>query len=193
MAPFSPHISEEVWEQLGRGGFVSSARWPSPEEFKKNMRAELIEEMIQHTIQDVNSIVHVTQISPRRIILYTAADWKWRSWLMLLEGLQSGLSDAKTVLRRLASDPALRERMKEVSDYIQAVLKEAVQTAPDVRERLLAAGVIDEFDALHGASEFLSRELKAEVAVYMEDDDSRYDPKGRALLAKPHRPAIYVE
>ncbi|MBS7623785.1 leucine--tRNA ligase, partial [Candidatus Bathyarchaeota archaeon] len=193
MTPLSPHISEEVWEQLGRRGFVSSADWPSPDEFRKNIKAELIEEMIQRTIEDVNNIVRATQISPGHIILYTAADWKWRSWLMLLEGLQSGSSDVKTMLERLESIPALRERMREVSAYIQAVSKEAVQTAPDARERLLAAGVIDELEALRGATQFLSRELKAEVAVYMEDDDSRYDPKGRARLAKPHRPAIYVE
>ncbi|MEM3018045.1 MAG: class I tRNA ligase family protein, partial [Candidatus Bathyarchaeia archaeon] len=193
MAPLSPHISEEVWEQLGRGGFVSSANWPSPAEFKKNIRAELIEEMIQRTVEDINNIVHVTEISPSRIILYTAADWKWKSWLMLLEGLHSGSSDLKAMLNRLASDPALRDRMKEVTAYIQPLLKEMAQTAPDARERLLAAGVIDELEALQGASEFLSKELKAEVAVYMEGDDSRYDPKGRARLAKPHRPAIYVE
>lgn len=193
MTPFSPHLSEEVWEQLGKKDFVSTAEWPRPDEFKKNIKAELIEEMIQRTIEDINSIVRVTERSPRRIILYTAADWKWRSSLMLLDKARSGSSEIKEVLKELASDPTGKDRMKEASKYVQTVSKETSQMAPDARERLLEAGAIDELEALRSAAEFFSRELKAEVEVYREDDASRYDPKVRAHLAKPHRPAIYIE
>jgi leucyl-tRNA synthetase len=193
MAPFSPHLSEEVWEQLGKKDLVSTAEWPRPDEFKKNIKAELIEEMVQETIEDVNSIIRVTERSPRRIMLYTAADWKWRSLLMLLDKSQTRSPEIIGVLKELASDPTTRDRMKETSKYVQTVSKEISQMAPESREKLLEAGAIDEREALRRAVEFFSRELKAEVQVYREDDASRYDPKGRAQLARPHRPAIYIE
>lgn len=193
MAPFSPHLSEEVWAQLGKKGLVSTARWPRPDEFRKDIKAELIEEMVQQTIEDINSIVRVTERSPRHIVLYTAADWKWRISLMLLTKAQTGPPEIKGVLKELASDPSTKDGMKEASKYVQTVSKEVSQMASDARERLLEAEVIDELEALRSAAEFFSREFKAEVQVFKEDDVSRHDPKGRAQLARPHRPAIYIE
>ena len=32
LSPFAPHISEEIWEKLGRKGFVSLSEWPSFDE-----------------------------------------------------------------------------------------------------------------------------------------------------------------
>jgi hypothetical protein len=46
---------------------------------------------------------------------------------------------------------------------------------------------------LKEAEKFLKRELNAEIQVYGEDNALRYDPKHRAQLAKPYRPAIYIE
>lgn len=40
---------------------------------------------------------------------------------------------------------------------------------------------------------FFARELKVEVQVHAEDEEGMYDPKGRAKLAEPYRPAIFVE
>ncbi len=34
LAPFSPHICEEMWEQLGGEGFVAAAAWPEYDEAK---------------------------------------------------------------------------------------------------------------------------------------------------------------
>ena len=39
----------------------------------------------------------------------------------------------------------------------------------------------------------IAKELNVEVAIFDEDDASRYDPASRAKLAKPYRPAIYFE
>ena len=32
LAPFAPHIAEELWERLGHGGGISRAPWPSVDE-----------------------------------------------------------------------------------------------------------------------------------------------------------------
>jgi leucyl-tRNA synthetase len=42
-------------------------------------------------------------------------------------------------------------------------------------------------------SNYLAKEIGADIFVFSEDDHSRYDPKNRAELAKPYRPAIYLE
>jgi len=62
-----------------------------------------------------------------------------------------------------------------------------------MRRSRLQTGVIDEFDVLKAAGEFYKKETNAEVKVYREDDREKYDPKNRAQLAQPYRPAIYIE
>jgi hypothetical protein len=60
------------------------------------------------------------------------------------------------------------------------------------RDRL-KSGVFDEYAAITSARDFLSERFKAEVLVYDEEDKQRYDPKKKAGMAVPMRPAIYVE
>ena len=60
--------------------------------------------------------------------------------------------------------------------------------------RRAQVGILDELSILAEARSFLARELGAEeVLVFREDDPDRYDPKGRSRLARPYRPAIYIE
>ncbi len=44
LAPFAPHVSEELWEKLGNEGSVCDARWPAYDE------AYLVEEQVNYTI-----------------------------------------------------------------------------------------------------------------------------------------------
>ena len=193
MAPMAPHLSEEVWERLGKSGFVSEAQWPKAEEFKKSVGAEVIEEIIRRTLEDINSIIRVTEKTPKHIVLYVAADWKWIALTRLLEREALGGGETKLIMREFAADPDLKRHMKDAAKYIEGISKEIAQMASEIKERLLRAGSVDELNALKSSVNFFSKELKAEVEVYKEDDNSKYDPMGRAKLAKPHRPAIYIE
>jgi len=46
IAPFCPHIAEEIWEKLGNKGFISVAEWPKYEELKKSVKQEDLNEKI---------------------------------------------------------------------------------------------------------------------------------------------------
>jgi len=46
---------------------------------------------------------------------------------------------------------------------------------------------------MDGAVGFLKERFKAEVSVYIENDEKRYDPKQRSSMAMPNQPAIYIE
>ncbi|MBS7628912.1 class I tRNA ligase family protein, partial [Candidatus Bathyarchaeota archaeon] len=192
MAPFAPHISEEVWELLGKEGFVSTEQWPRPEEFEKSLRAELIEESVQKMIEDIKNILRATGKTPRRIILYTAPRWKWKATLRILENRVRG-STQEGIMKDLALDPELKNVISESKKFVQIFTKEAAQVTPEYAEKILEAGVIDEYSTLKEAIPFLSKEFKAEVEVYRSDDPSKYDPAGRAYHARPYRPAVYIE
>ncbi|UCH69755.1 MAG: hypothetical protein JSV29_05785 [Candidatus Bathyarchaeota archaeon] len=65
---------------------------------------------------------------------------------------------------------------------------------PDDKKNLqLETGSVDEFKTLIEAESFFQKELDAEVHVYSEEAPQRHDPKKKAELARPYRPAIYIE
>jgi hypothetical protein len=57
----------------------------------------------------------------------------------------------------------------------------------------LKTKLIDEKGAIEEAKNFLRKRFKAQIAVYDEEDMERYDPKQKAMMSIPYRPAIYIE
>jgi leucyl-tRNA synthetase len=45
LSPFAPHLAEELWERLGRRGFVAHASWPVAD--PEALRADEVELAVQ--------------------------------------------------------------------------------------------------------------------------------------------------
>jgi len=71
LAPFAPHLCEEIWHNLGEKGFVSMATWLIFNEKKIDEAAEKAGEAVEKTIEDVNHIIQLTGKKPEKIYLYT--------------------------------------------------------------------------------------------------------------------------
>jgi len=56
IAPFCPHIAEELWSKLGNKDFISLAKWPNFDESKINENLEKEEKAIDKLGNDINSI-----------------------------------------------------------------------------------------------------------------------------------------
>jgi len=193
MAPFTPFMSETIWRMMGKKGFVSTAEWPQPDAAMVDERAEEVESLVRTTVDDVASILKTTGMSPKKVHLYTGAEWKWQLYLKALDMASKGPVGVAELMKSASADPALKERMKEISKLAPRLAKEIQSTAPDMQEKRRRLGRINEREALEDAAGFLGKEFKCDVTVFDESDDKRYDPKGRAQVAQPFRPAIYVE
>ncbi|RLI34109.1 leucine--tRNA ligase, partial [Candidatus Bathyarchaeota archaeon] len=186
LAPFIPHLCEELWEKIGGEGFVSLAPWPSREEAPQNLEAEELEEALKLLLEDTKHILKVTGIKPSKICYYTASPWKWEVYL---EALKRGRAQVKQLIGEALSKPEARRLGKQIARMVE----EASRLENSARERRLKIGMVDEASFLRKVKGFLEGELKAEVYVFREDEDGIYDPKGKASMAEPYRPAIYVE
>ncbi len=190
LAPFIPHISEEVWSRLAKEGFVSEARYPEPVEAEIDPAAEAAEDLLQATLADVREILKVTKLAPERIALYTAPAWIRRIRAIAMDLSRTGAVPMSELIEKALSEPGMRERAKEVAGYAKKIAEELRQRRP---AEAPAVGAVDEFERFSEDLGFLRAELGARVDVYRADDPSRWDPKGRAALSIPGRPAIYVE
>ena len=193
LAPFTPYLCEELWRLLKKDGFISTAKWPSYDESKVDVNAEESEDMIRDLMADTSSIIEVTKITPKKICYYVASNLKWRAYLEMLERSLSAKVEMGTIMRELMKNSDLRKEAKRVSAYIWRTLQEINAMPADQKKRRLEVGELDEKTLLNEAKRFLEREFKAEILIYGEDDPQLYDPKKRANLAKPYRPAIYIE
>jgi len=182
LAPVVPALAEEIWEAMGRKGFVSTAPWPDVREELVDAEAEAIHSLVQSTLEDVESILSVTKLKPRRVVLYTAEPWKWR--VMEIVG-RSGSRDMGRLMAEVAGDELARAHVKEASRFVELLLKERYKPGEVVR--------LDELRALQEFRGLFEGELGCRVEVYRADDASAPDPMGKAGKALPLKPAIYVE
>jgi leucyl-tRNA synthetase len=193
LAPFAPHISEELWKINGGRGFVSLSSWPMPNGSKVDVKAEESEALIMEVVEDTLSIIKATGITPKKIHYYIASPWKWKVYLKALEKSVSAKVVQGDLIRELLKDSDLRARAREVAEFVGKIVDEANRTAEEKKQRLIQVGVMDEDCILKEAQGFFKHELKAEIHIYNEEDSKRYDPKKRAQTAKPYRPAIFIE
>jgi leucyl-tRNA synthetase len=59
MSPFCPHITEELWHNLGNKTFVSKETWPIADESKINLKLEEQEKAVDKTVGDIVSILNI--------------------------------------------------------------------------------------------------------------------------------------
>ncbi len=194
LAPFAPHICEEIWSKIDADNFVSLAEWPEFDKGRVNPVAEESETLIKSTLDDTLSIIRATKIIPKKICYYTAAKWKWEIYKRALAmSLKKQSITQSDLMKELMKNEKMKKIAKEIAEFVSQIVDEINRKEENKREKSLSIGTLDEASVLIEASDFLKRELNAEVQVYAENDKERYDPQKRAQLAKPYRPGIYVE
>jgi leucyl-tRNA synthetase len=193
LAPVTPHVCEELWEKLGHKGFVSLAAWPTPNVDRINVEAEENEALIESVLEDTLNIIKATGTEPKKVHYYVAAPWKWRAYLNVLKKSMSEKIVQGDLMKELMTDEEMRKIATQLAKFVGQIIAEVKQISTESKQRQMQVGETDEKKTLTQAQDFLGRELKTEVRVYNEEDSARYDPKNRSSLAKPNRPAIYIE
>jgi leucyl-tRNA synthetase len=179
---------------MGEKGFVSLVEWPQYDGNRVDPVAEESEALIKSSLEDTLSIIRATKITPKRVYYYTAAPWRWEAYRKALSAsLERQHVPQSDLMKELMKDEDMKKIAKSVARFVADIVDEINRIGKDKREKMLSIGAIDEAEVLKQAEDFLQRELNAEIRAYVEDDPQLYDPKNRAQLAKPYRPAIYIE
>jgi leucyl-tRNA synthetase len=182
MAPFTPHIAEELWEIMGNSGFVTDQRFPEEQEYSKEPLEK--ERLLINTVDDIHEILKVTGLTPSTIYIYTAPEWKCEAVSVTANLAASGELTMGAVMKELMSHDHIRKHGKKVGKFAQSILKE-LQRGTDII-------LIDEYEYLCNARDFIEAEFEAKVHIFRADDDAP-DPGKKKNRAEPRRPAIYTE
>ena len=190
LAPFAPFFCEEVWEMFGHKDSITLQNWPTVDETLIDESAELSEELIKNTIEDINNILKVTKIQIQRISIYVPASWKWSIFLFALKQEQPNL---KELIENSLTNPEYSEFKKNIPKFCQNLFKELSTMNSDLKLRILRVGLFDEIKILKELQSFYKTHDDIQVDLYSEDDSKIYDPKNRSIHSRPMRPAIFLE
>lgn len=178
LAPITPHICEEIWEKLGKPGFLSLAPWPAADASKIKPEAEAAEEVIRRVLEDTREILGLIKGVPKAVEIIVAAEWK--------HGFAHKVS--KLVTEGMSVRDAVRSSMSELDPQKRkqaSKLAEAYAKNPSLLQWVIPHDL--ELKALKSAAEFYHGELGVEIKVHSEEEVS---PREKVPL--PGRPAIIV-
>lgn len=90
LAPFIPHVCEEIWHNLGETEFISLEDWPILDEKGIDKKVVQLEETLKRTIDDVK---HISELTGRKdnLYLYTVSDNEYKHFVLAKEFLQKEL------------------------------------------------------------------------------------------------------
>jgi len=193
LAPVAPHTCEELWKMIGGKDFVSVSPWPMPDKKYVDVNAEEKETLVMNVLEDTLNIIKATNMKPKKIHYYVAAPWKWKTCLKALGKGVAAKVQQKDLMKELMDDSDLKTKAERVAKFTSQILEEINHMPEERKKRLTQVKIIKESQTLKEAKSFLEKKLNAEIYIYEEEDPKIYDPKHKAQLAKPYRPAIYIE
>lgn len=189
LAPFTPHLSEELWRLLGKQGFCSHSQYPEADASKINVRLEQEEKYAQDLLEDIRKIIAFTKASPKIIRLYSAPAWQTRLLQFAIEDSGAkGKFDLPALIKGAMAQEKFKAHSKSLPSLLQAIGKSVnyYKSAgiPEYDEFALLKENIPAFEAL----------FSCKVEVFpAEKVPEGLDPAKRAQRALPLKPAIYLQ
>jgi leucyl-tRNA synthetase len=183
LAPFIPFTCEKLWQEIGGQGLVSFADWPVVDQNLQNRRVELAEELLLRTVEDIDSIKKLIQITPRSITISLAPAWKHTVFTTIAHA-----PDKSLAIREIMKDDLMRKRGKEATDAAKQCTTLIHRLPPHIVE-LIASDGMNERAVFEQATSFLEKEFG--VTVHITDAEGSHHTK--AATALPFKPAIMIE
>ncbi len=70
LAVFCPHISEEIWANMGKKGFISKDKWPKIDKKKIDEKFEKEDEAVEKLKADINNIKRILNKEKAKVYVY---------------------------------------------------------------------------------------------------------------------------
>ncbi|HWQ66347.1 MAG TPA: leucine--tRNA ligase [Methanospirillum sp.] len=183
LAPIIPFVAEDLWIESGGKGLASFAPWPVVDSQKIDIAAEMAEDLLARTVEDIESLLRIVKIKPQSLTIVVSPDWMWDIF-----GMIASSEDKKNVIREVMQNETVRTRGKEAADAVKKCTTHYYRLSPDLVDRILAARP-NEFGVFTAAKEFLENDFGLRVTI-ATPDTCQHD---KAAAALPYKPAIIFQ
>jgi len=181
LSPFTPHISEELWNKLKLKGFASLQKWPSYDESKIDVEAETLEDSLDRTKKDIYSVIELAKIDkPSRIRIFIADSWKYDFIRKLKKKIEKTRNVGEIIKSFAKSD--LDIYIKEISKMVPKLVKDETKLPKVVVDRN------KEINYLKNSLDDFKQEFDCDVELI----DGKSEEE-KAKQAMPGKVAILIE
>lgn len=181
LAPFAPHLCEELWQVVGEKDLVSLSSWPKADRRMIDRQAEQAEQLVESAKEDVRHIRELAKIEkPNKVVFFVAPAWKWKAIAIAAKACKERPDVGKAV-KALMQDVEIKKRGREVEGFAKSLVPRLAL--------LKGAARIDEAKALGEAKQGLEKAFGCKV--HIESAEKSIHPKSRKAM--PLKPAIFLE
>lgn len=175
MAPFTPHIAEELWHKLGNKSLISVIQWPSTSKLPVNQNAVASEKIISQLIEDILAVKKLVKFSPKKATLYVAEPWKFDLFTELKKEKNTNPSEL------MKTYSIQYKHGQDLFKLLQAFSQRKLNLNLTTTHK-------KEISFLKEASDFISKETALNVVI--ADAENSKEPKSKQSI--PGKPAIVL-
>ncbi|MEF8880375.1 MAG: class I tRNA ligase family protein [Candidatus Nanohaloarchaea archaeon] len=179
IAPYAPHLADEMWNRLDEG-FLYESDWPEADEELLDEEAEKIDEYFDKVASDIREIKEMLDSEPSQIKIISSADWKYNAFKEIESNLE--LEDIGAITGK-----TVNAGFKEHADTVNQKVQEAFENPGKFLNQMIEQEV--EEKALESNLERWEEEFDAEIVIESEYESS----EEKADRAEPGKPAIVIE
>jgi leucyl-tRNA synthetase len=181
LAPFAPHICEEIWAGIGKKDFISTTAWPEYDESLIEPSRDLGEKLIEQTISDIVQVKKLAKVdSPQKCTLFVSDIWKYNLFSFANEKLKEGVPK-QDVLKNVLAEEQFKQYGQMISKFLPKMV--FANQVPDTLSQ------DEEVAFLKDAKAFLESEAGCSIEIIRAQDSQ----KKKAQNALPGKPAILVQ
>ena len=178
LAPITPHLCEEIWETIGKKGFISNAEWPKYDPKKIDPKAEYSEDLVERTATDIREVLGLVKVKAKQINLFVSEEWKYKFFEIVKKEIEK-TRDVKNILKAVMSTD-LKAHGKDIASLVPNLVKDPSKLPSTILDQK------QELKILQDSKSFLEKEFSCKVEILPADKS----PSPRARKAGPGKPGI---
>ncbi|MEK6843698.1 MAG: leucine--tRNA ligase, partial [Candidatus Micrarchaeota archaeon] len=188
ICPFSPHFSEELWQNSKGAGLCIFSAYPLSDQLKIDLSLEEEELYLENTKADIQKIISITGSAPKSIRLFTSEKWK-SILLKICLGFvaKEGKMDFSPIIKDALMHDELKPHAKAIPGFLQSINKTV--------NFYKTSGIpkFDETKLLEDNKSALEAQFSCKFEIIKADESNGKDPENKALRSLPLKPAIFME
>jgi leucyl-tRNA synthetase len=181
IAPFVPHVAEELWEKLGKKQFACTQKWPKADTKKINAELEYQNTLYENLKADINGVLKLTNIlKPMAIKLFIADQWKHEYFKAVKEHFGKTKNPGDIIKALMQTE--LRQHGEMISKMTPKLIAEPARIPPVI------LGQKKELAAFQALKDQLVKDYGCSVEIVKEQESK--EPKARNAL--PGKPSLII-
>ncbi|KKK43790.1 MAG: Leucine--tRNA ligase subunit alpha [Candidatus Lokiarchaeum sp. GC14_75] len=182
MHPIVPHLTEEIWELLGKKNYLSLTSWPIYDEELITAEFDFKWSLMVNIMEDINNIRLVMKKEKlEKIFIFIAAEWKNKFYSQLIDLIKK-TRDQGEIIKALMQDHAIRSHGVFINQTVSKLLKNVGKFSK------ISLPQKEELQFFKEIKQIIEKKFKCSVEIKQEE----YSKEIKASQALPGKPAIVI-